>query len=267
MADLFAFEHSDGELVVDSRLIAPRLGIKHESFMRTIDNYQTRIESDFGGLRFEIGVPDKPTGNPPRYVVLTEDQATFVMTLSRNSRQVVQCKADLVKAFSRAKETLRRRRITSATQKVYLLDDPVKWLDRGRVFKEDFYREIYRLNGWSYTQGKTKHPVRVAQITVDVVYLRLQPGVWEELTKKNPKIKGRRKYCCHQFLSDNIGNPHLRIHLLTVINMMQRCNSWREFMYDFDKYHPKTTTVQMDILFDLFADCPNEYERWKRLAS
>lgn len=84
-----------GDLYVDSRLIAERLGIQHESFLRTIDNYQTRIESAFGGLRFGIGVPDKPTGNPPRYALLNEDQATFVMTLSRNSPEVVQCKLDL----------------------------------------------------------------------------------------------------------------------------------------------------------------------------
>jgi phage regulator Rha-like protein len=106
MAELIAFEN-DGELVVDSRLIAQELGIEHESFMRTIRNYQTHVEEAFGGLRFQIGVPESPTGNPPQYVLLTEDQSTFLMTISRNTPAVISCKIKLVKAYSKAKEILR----------------------------------------------------------------------------------------------------------------------------------------------------------------
>lgn len=110
MADLEIFD--DGEnLYVDSRLIAERLGIEHESFLRTLDTYQRQIEQAFQIIRFEIGKIDG-RGRPPRYALLTEDQATFVMTLSRNSPEVVQCKLDLVKAFSKAKELLRQRQDT-----------------------------------------------------------------------------------------------------------------------------------------------------------
>lgn len=109
MSDLSISEYSDGELVVDSRLIAERLGIQHESFMKTVDTYETVVTEAFGGLRFEIGVPDKPTGNPPKYVLLTEDQATLLMTFSRNTPQVVQCKVDLVASFSKAREALKRK--------------------------------------------------------------------------------------------------------------------------------------------------------------
>jgi phage regulator Rha-like protein len=96
-------------LIVDSRLIAERLGIEHESFLRTLDIYQTQIESAFGILRFEIG---KITGRgrPQKYALLTEEQATFLMTLSRNTPEVIQCKIDLVVAFSRAKDLLANRK-------------------------------------------------------------------------------------------------------------------------------------------------------------
>lgn len=96
----------DGVLLVDSRLIASRIGIEHESFMRTVAKYQSQTEQAFGGLRFEIGVPDQPSGNPPRFIFLTEDQATFLMTLSRNTPEVIQCKIELVKKFSEAKRRL-----------------------------------------------------------------------------------------------------------------------------------------------------------------
>jgi phage regulator Rha-like protein len=98
----------EGNLVVDSRLIAPKLGIEHESFLKTIDTYQTQIEQAFGILRFEIG-KIQGRGRPARYALLTEDQATFVMTLSRNSPEVIQCKIDLVSAFSKAKDLLAKR--------------------------------------------------------------------------------------------------------------------------------------------------------------
>ena len=104
MADLEILA-DDGQLYVDSRLIAERLGIEHRSFLQTVGDYQTQIEQAFGILRFENAKIDG-RGRPARFVFLTEDQATFVMTLSRNSPEVVQCKLDLVRSFSRAKELL-----------------------------------------------------------------------------------------------------------------------------------------------------------------
>ena len=106
MSELNIETYSDGALVVDSRLIAEELNIEHESFLKTVDKYKKQTEEAFGGLRFEIGVPDKPTGNPPKFVYLTEDQATFLMTLSRNTPEVVRCKVLLVTQFSKAKKAL-----------------------------------------------------------------------------------------------------------------------------------------------------------------
>ena len=108
MPDLTVITHSDGVLVVDSRLIAHELGIEHESFIKTIKQYQTQTEQAFGVLRFEIGKPSKGSlgGRPENFVLLTEDQATFLMTLSRNTLNVVQCKVNLVSQFSKAKKLL-----------------------------------------------------------------------------------------------------------------------------------------------------------------
>ena len=80
-------------MVVDSRLIAEELDITHKSLMETIRGYQSTIESTFGKLRFETEVNG---ANPARFVYLTEDQAAFVATLSRNSEQVVAFKADKI---------------------------------------------------------------------------------------------------------------------------------------------------------------------------
>jgi phage regulator Rha-like protein len=114
MPDLEIFD--DGEaLYVDSRLIAERLGIEHESFLRTLDTYQSQMEQAFGVSRFEIGKPLSPQGGrPQRYALLNEEQASFLMSLSRNTPEVIQCKVDLIKAFSKAKEVIRQRQAQAA---------------------------------------------------------------------------------------------------------------------------------------------------------
>jgi hypothetical protein len=107
MTALEIFEH-DGELVVDSRLIAERLGIEHRSFLENIDTYQTQIEQAFGVLRFQTAKPISPSGGrPARYALLNEDQATFLMTLSRNTDEVIVLKIELVQKFSKAKQLLK----------------------------------------------------------------------------------------------------------------------------------------------------------------
>ncbi len=108
MSNLSVIE-DNGVLVVDSRLIALRLDIEHESFVRNLRKHQIRIESRFGVIRFEIGKP--PTGSkggrPQEYALLTEPQASVLMTLSKNTEQVVECKLELVEAFEKAKQIIK----------------------------------------------------------------------------------------------------------------------------------------------------------------
>ena len=98
----------DGELLVDSRLVAARLDIEHESFMATVKKYQSVIEPRFGNIRFEIGTVTNSVKavNETKFVLLNENQATVLMTFSRNTPTVIQCKLDLVDAFSQAKKLL-----------------------------------------------------------------------------------------------------------------------------------------------------------------
>ena len=105
MSELSIETHSDGSLVVDSRLIAQELGVTHKAFMETIRKYEKQAEQSFGILRFETA-EIKGRGQPEKFAYLTEDQATFLMTLSRNTPEVVRCKVMLVTQFSQAKKAL-----------------------------------------------------------------------------------------------------------------------------------------------------------------
>jgi len=109
MSNLSVTERDD-VLVVDSRLVAEQLDIEHESFIRNLKKHKTCIESRFGVIRFEIGKPltGSKGGRPQDYALLTEPQATVLMTLCKNTERVVECKLELVDAFEKAKQVIKQ---------------------------------------------------------------------------------------------------------------------------------------------------------------
>lgn len=60
--DITVQVNDNGTLVVDSRLIAERLGLQHETLMRTIKKYEPELTEAFGHLRFEIGTVQNSAG-------------------------------------------------------------------------------------------------------------------------------------------------------------------------------------------------------------
>lgn len=108
----------NGALVVDSRLIAKELGIEHRALMQNIKKHQSVIEQGFGVITFEMSKPLEGSrgGRPENIAYLTEDQATLLMTFSRNTEQVINCKVSLVKAFAVAKDKLSQKSAASLPQ-------------------------------------------------------------------------------------------------------------------------------------------------------
>lgn len=70
----------------------------HESTIKLIRRYQTQLEQ-FGLLDFKS---ESSGGRQTEYAILNEDQATFLVTLFRNTPTVVAFKVNLVKEFRRA---------------------------------------------------------------------------------------------------------------------------------------------------------------------
>lgn len=102
-------ENKNGILVVDSRLIAEELGIEHRTLRETIRNYEEQLSS-LTQLRTETlkgkSLPQGGFGKGESIYWLDEEQATFVMMLSRNTLQVVDAKLKLAKAFGAAKHVI-----------------------------------------------------------------------------------------------------------------------------------------------------------------
>lgn len=95
-------ETKGDEIFTTSKIIAEGTNNKHHSITAIIQKY----ESEFTGkVRFKI--EPLPSGQKEKVYVLNEEQATFLMTLLRNSKIVVKFKAELVRQFFTMKEYIR----------------------------------------------------------------------------------------------------------------------------------------------------------------
>lgn len=109
--DVLEIELVNEVLVVDSRLVAKELGIQHRNLLVTITKYKEEIEKDFEPLSLETKLVKLPQGGTyeERWYFLTEDQAYYIMTLSRNTERVRSCKRKLVLGFSEARKQLEEK--------------------------------------------------------------------------------------------------------------------------------------------------------------
>lgn len=121
----------------------------------------------------------------------------------------------------------------------YIAKELLPWTRR---FPPEFYQEMFRLRGWSYDPVSVKRPILVGKLTENVVYKRLPPGVLEELKQKNPKNeRGRRKHKHFQFLTDDIGHPHLEKHISSTVTLMRISSTWDQFKKFLNKAFPIPT--------------------------
>lgn len=88
------------QIVVDSRIIAEELGNEHRALTQLLKTHLAVIEKDFGRVAFEM-LPLQTKGGVQRtnIALLNEGQATFLVTLSKNSPEAVFLKSKLVKSF------------------------------------------------------------------------------------------------------------------------------------------------------------------------
>lgn len=129
----------------------------------------------------------------------------------------------------------------------YLQKEFAAWAKR---FPDSFYREIFRLRGWSWNAMSVARPGVVGKYTNDIVYERLAPGILEELKARNPRgDDGGRARKHHQYLTDDIGHPALAQHLHAVIGLMRASATWNQFKTMLDRAFPKKGT-QLDLLLD-----------------
>ncbi len=88
---------------VDSRVIAANLKVSHKATFQLLNQYIHEIET-LGSVPFQMEARKRLNGAVKlKYALLNEDQAYFLLTLSKNTERAVQLKLNLVKAFSQAR--------------------------------------------------------------------------------------------------------------------------------------------------------------------
>lgn len=132
----------------------------------------------------------------------------------------------------------------------YIAPELLPWAKR---FPDAFYEELHRVRGWKYAPGGRARNSYIGKLTNTLIYEQLPPGVLQELRSVNPvdPVKGRRKHTHHQFLTDQVGNPHLDKQILVVTTLLSISDGWEDFCTHFTrKFKPHAG--------DLFAIPPSE---------
>jgi hypothetical protein len=121
-----------------------------------------------------------------------------------------------------------------------------------KTFPDEFFQEIYRLQGWEYKPGTSKRTPYVGKLVNKYVYNQLPEGVLDELRRLNPRTdKGYRARKHHQFLTDGTGNVHLDKQIVSTLTLMRAAESKQQFEDLFERVHP---SVQPRL--PLFVDVP-----------
>ncbi len=137
------------EVFTNSKIIAEGTGNKHHAVQQLISKYEEDIK-DFGVLSFEMRVlkhENYKGSTREKIYFLNEEQATFVITLLRNSKVVVAFKKELVKQFY-------------AMRKFLIEKQSKLWIETREANKENRLKEtdvIKKLEEYAKEQGSENH--------------------------------------------------------------------------------------------------------------
>lgn len=118
--------------------------------------------------------------------------------------------------------------------KAYISPELLPWQKR---FPDEYYKEIFRLNGWDFSIVNIRNrPGVIGKWTNTIVYKQLPKGILEVLKRNTPKSQtGNYTARFHQSLTLDIGEPHLEKQLVSIITLMRISDNWEDFMVNFNK--------------------------------
>lgn len=135
------------------------------------------------------------------------------------------------KVKNQAKDALRKFLDT------FIKAEASRWV---KTFPDSFFEDIYKLRGWNWT-NIAQRPGIVGKMINDIVYERLGPSVRAQLEEMNPSDgHGKRAKKHHQYLSQDVGIPALKDHLISVHTLAKASRyNWNVFMQMLDEVHPR----------------------------
>lgn len=141
MNDLVYLKQDD--VFTDSMVIAKGTGVAHRKIKESIRKHKNKLK-EFGRLSAPYQA-ESSGGRPEEYYLLNEAQATFLVTLLKNTDVVVNFKAELVKQFFEMRKFIAERH----TQ---------EWIEtrqQGKLTRRKETDVIQELIGYAKAQGST----------------------------------------------------------------------------------------------------------------
>jgi hypothetical protein len=148
-------------------------------------------------------------------------------------------------------EDLRKRRAIDKIIQKYVEVEARAWV---QMFDLEFYRQIFRLNGWPFDPEKTARPGVIGKWTNDI-YDRLAPGVRRALHERvRRNARGRPTQKLTQYLTPAEGKPELKRLLEGVMLLMRMSTTWDEFKSKLDEWYPRfEDTLQLPFSSGVYA--------------
>lgn len=217
-----------------STAIAEHCEIQHHAVLQLTDKYLSSIEAAFGHVAFEmrdeirLGKAGVQSTYPVRIAYLTEQQATFLITMFRNTDVVVRFKLALTQAFF----ALRDRRENVAYVGLFLQEVPAAWEG---TFPDSFFKAVCDCYGLHYIKGRT--PGFFGGFINRYIYEPLLENLSPELKSKreehcNAAGTSEASYRIHQFLRKHCKKA-LGRHILVIETLLAVSRTEMDFKEHF----------------------------------
>lgn len=142
---------------------------------------------------------------------------------------------------------LQRRKVLEEVLREYVAPEALPW---ALTFNDELYMNIFRLNGWEFTESSIKKRPGVVGKWTNDFYERMAPGVLAEIQRTVPRDdKGRPKVRYHQMLTEQVGHPKLREFLEGINALMRISGDWATFQEHLSRAYPHyDETLQLTFL-------------------
>lgn len=133
-------------------------------------------------------------------------------------------------------DDIRKRAAIDKIIEKYCAPKALSWV---RMFDVEFYRQVYRLNGWPFDPEITARPGIIGHWTNDL-YDRLAPMVRPELHRRvRRNANGRPTQKLTSYLTDEEGRPRLRELLEGAKALMRISATWADYYAKLEIAYPK----------------------------
>lgn len=143
--------------------------------------------------------------------------------------------------------SLQRRKVLEEVLREYVAPEALPW---ALTFDDELYMNIFRLNGWEFTEASIKKRPGVVGKWTNDFYERLAPGVLAEIQRTVPRDeKGRPKVRYHQMLTEQVGHPKLKEFLEGIKALMRISRDWPTFQDHLSRAYPHyDETLQLSFM-------------------